>query len=94
VRKVIKVSKVGNIAGIYVNSGRIARTAKVRLIRDGIELYSGNIASLRRFKDDEKEVTAGYECGIKIENYDDIKEGDTIEAFTIHKIAQKLDARA
>ncbi len=94
VRKVIRVSRVGNIAGTYVNSGRITRTAGVRLIRDGIELYSGNIASLRRFKDDEKEVAAGYECGIKIENYDDIKEGDTIEAFIIHEIAQKLDTRA
>jgi len=94
VRKVIRVPKVGNIAGTYVNSGRITRTAGVRLIRDGIELYSGNIASLRRFKDDEKEVAAGYECGIKIENYDDIKEGDTIEAFIIHEIAQKLDTRA
>jgi len=94
VRKVIKVSKVGNIAGTYINSGRITRNSNVRLIRDGIELFSGNIASLRRFKDDEKEVAAGFECGIKIENYDDIKEGDVIEAFIIHEIAQKLDARA
>jgi len=70
------------------------RSSNVRLVRDGIEIYTGRISSLRRFKDDEKEVAAGFECGIKIDNYDDVKEGDTIEAFVIHEIAQKLNANA
>jgi translation initiation factor IF-2 len=90
IRKVIKVPKIGNVAGCYVSNGRIERTANVRVIRDGIEVYSGKINSLRRFKDDEREVAAGFECGIKIENFDDIKEGDVVEAFVIHEIAQKL----
>ncbi len=91
VRKVFRVSKIGSIAGVYVTSGRIARTDNVRLIRDGIEIYSGKIESLKRFKEDAKEVPQGYECGIKIENFDDIKEGDVIEAYVIHEIAKKLD---
>jgi translation initiation factor IF-2 len=94
IRKVIRVPRVGNVAGSYVTDGRIDRTANVRVIRDGIELYTGKIGSLRRFKDDEREVAAGFECGIKIENFDDVKEGDTIEAYVIHEIAQKLDTKA
>lgn len=94
VRKVIRVPKVGNIAGSYIVNGKIMRSSNVRLVRDGIEIYTGRISSLRRFKDDEKEVAAGFECGIKIDNYDDVKEGDTIEAFVIHEIAQKLNANA
>ena len=94
IRKVIRVPKVGNIAGCYVNSGRVERTANVRLIRDGIVLHSGKIGSLRRFKDDEKEVASGFECGIKIDNFDDVKEGDSIEAYVIHEIAQKLKTKA
>ena len=91
VRKVFKVSKVGSIAGAYVNSGKISRTDNVRILREGIELYSGKIESLKRFKEDTREVQQGYECGIKVENFDDIKEGDIIEAYVIHEIAQKLD---
>jgi len=91
IRKVFKVSKVGSIAGAYVNSGKISRTDNVRVIRDGIEIYSGKIESLKRFKEDAREVQQGYECGIKIENFDDIKEGDIIEAYVIHEIAQKLN---
>jgi translation initiation factor IF-2 len=94
IRKVIRVPKVGNIAGCYVNSGRVERTANVRLIRDGIVLHAGKIGSLRRFKDDEKEVASGFECGIKIDNFDDVKEGDSIEAYVIHEIAQKLKTKA
>ena len=94
IRKVIRVPKIGNVAGSYVNSGRIERTANVRVIRDGIVLYSGKIGSLRRFKDDEREVASGFECGIKIDNFDDVKEGDNIEAYVIHEIAQKLDTKA
>lgn len=91
IRKVFKVSKVGSIAGAYVNSGKISRTDNVRVIRDGIEIYSGKIESLKRFKEDAREVQQGYECGIKVENFDDIKEGDIIEAYVIHEIAQKLN---
>ncbi len=92
VRKVFRVPKVGTVAGCYVTSGRISRNDNVRIMRDGIEIYSGKLASLKRFKDDVKEVQSGYECGLKVENYEDIKEGDQIEAFVVHKIAQKLDA--
>jgi len=94
IRKVIRVPKIGNVAGCYVNSGRVERTANVRLIRDGNVLHSGKIGSLRRFKDDEKEVASGFECGIKIVNFDDVKEGDSIEAYVIHEIAQKLNTKA
>ncbi|MFW6138886.1 MAG: translation initiation factor IF-2 [Spirochaetota bacterium] len=93
VRQVFKVPKIGNVAGCYVNSGRIPRNAKVRVIREGIEVYSGGISSLKRYKEDEKEVAAGYECGIKIDNFDDIKEGDTLEAFIIHEIKQTLNSK-
>jgi translation initiation factor IF-2 len=94
VRQVIRVPRIGNIAGSYVNNGKVPRTANIRVIRDGIAIYSGKIASLKRFKEDEKEVAAGFECGIRVENFDDIKEGDTIEAYVVHEIAQKLDTRA
>ncbi len=94
VRQVIRVPKIGNVAGSYVNSGRIERTANIRVIRDGIVLYSGKISSLRRFKDDEREVASGFECGIKIDNFDDVQEGDNIEAYVIYEIAQKLDTKA
>ena len=92
VRKTFKVSRIGTIAGSYVNSGRIARGDNVRIIRDGVEIYTGKIEGLKRFKDDAKEVASGFECGIKVENYDDLKDGDVIESFVIHEIAQKLDA--
>jgi len=92
VRKVFRVPKIGNVAGTYITTGRINRGDNVRLIRDGIELYSGKISSLKRFKEDTKEVAAGFECGIKMENYDDIKEGDIIEAFVVHEIAKKLES--
>lgn len=89
IRQVIKVSKVGNIAGSYVTDGSIKRDCGIRLIRDGIVIYEGKLASLKRFKDDAKEVSAGYECGITIENYNDIKEGDIIEGFTMEEVARK-----
>jgi translation initiation factor IF-2 len=94
VRAVFKVPKQGNVAGSYVKSGRIQRGDKVRIVRDGIELYSGTISSLRRFKEDAREVTEGFECGIKVENFDDIKEGDVLETFVVHEIARKLETKA
>ena len=83
IRQVIKASKIGNIAGCYVTDGSIKRNCGIRLIRDGIVIYEGKLASLRRFKDDVKEVNAGFECGLNIENYNDIKEGDIIEGYVM-----------
>lgn len=86
VREIYKVSKVGTIAGCYVVSGSIVRNGGVRIIRDSIVVYSGKIGSLKRFKDDAKEVKAGYECGITIENYNDIKVGDVLECFVMEEV--------
>jgi translation initiation factor IF-2 len=90
VRATFRVPKLGVIAGCYVTSGTIPRDAKVRLVRDGMIVYEGRIASLRRFKDDVRDVASGYECGIGIENFQDIKEGDVIEAFEIHEVARTI----
>ncbi|CAG2132570.1 translation initiation factor IF-2 [Staphylococcus epidermidis] len=86
VRQTFKVSKVGTIAGSYVTEGKITRNAGVRVIRDGIVLFEGELDTLKRFKDDAKEVAKGYECGITIEKYNDLKEGDIIEAFEMVEI--------
>lgn len=90
VRKIFKVSKVGNIAGCYVKSGKILRNSLVRLIRDSVVLYDGKIATLRVVKDDVKEVKAGFECGIRIAGFDDIKVDDVIESYEIQHIARTL----
>lgn len=89
IRQVIKVSKVGNIAGCYVTDGYIRRDCGIRLIRDGVVIYEGKLASLKRFKDDAKEVSSGYECGMTIENYNDIKEGDIIEGYIMKEVERK-----
>ena len=89
IRQVIKASKVGNIAGCYVTDGSIKRNSGIRLIRDGIVVYEGKLASLRRFKDDVKEVNSGFECGLNIENYNDIKEGDIIEGYVMEEVEKK-----
>lgn len=89
IRQVIKASKIGNIAGCYVTDGSIKRNCGIRLIRDGIVVYEGKLASLRRFKDDVKEVNAGFECGVNIENYNDIKEGDIIEGYVMEEVEKK-----
>jgi translation initiation factor IF-2 len=86
VRTTFKVSKVGTIAGCYVTDGKITRDSTVRLIRDGVVSYEGKIDALKRFKDDAKEVSAGYECGITLEKFNDIKEGDIIEAYIMEEI--------
>ena len=86
VRQTIKVSKVGTIAGSYVTEGKMQRDAGVRIIREGIVVFEGELESLKRFKDDAKEVAKGYECGITIKNYNDVKEGDIIEAFVMEEI--------
>ncbi len=91
VKQTFKISKVGTIAGCLVRDGKIAKTSQCRLIRDGIVVYTGELASLKRGKDDVKEVSAGMECGIGIEKFNDLKVGDSIEAFVITEIKQKLD---
>lgn len=90
VRETFKISKVGTIAGCMVKEGKLTRNAKVRVIRDGIVVYSGELGSLKRFKDDVKEVAAGYDCGLNINGYNDIKVGDIIEAYTIVEIKRSL----
>ncbi|MBT7528986.1 MAG: translation initiation factor IF-2 [Flavobacteriaceae bacterium] len=90
VRETFKISKIGTIAGCMVTTGKIFRNCGVRLIRDGVVIYSGELASLKRFKDDVKEVAKGYDCGIQIKNYNDLKEGDIIEGFQQVEIKKKL----
>jgi translation initiation factor IF-2 len=91
VRETFKIAKVGTVAGCFVTEGKILRNARARLIRNGIVIYDGKIASLKRFKDDVKEVEAGLECGIALENYNDIKVGDIIEAYNILEVKRKLE---
>lgn len=90
VLETFKISKVGTIAGCIVRDGKISRTSKVRVIRDGIVIYTGDLGSLKRFKDDVKEVAKGFECGLNIANYNDIKEGDIIEAFEEVEVKKTL----
>lgn len=89
IRNTFKVPGVGIVGGAYVTDGKVVRNEQIRLVRDGIVIHEGKIASLKRFKDDAKEVAQGYECGIGIENYNDIKEGDIIECFTMEEIERK-----
>jgi translation initiation factor IF-2 len=90
VRKVFKITKTGTVAGCMVTQGVVKRGAEARLVRDNIVVWTGKLSSLRRIKDDAKEVAEGMECGISLENYQDIKEGDKIEAFEIEEQKQKL----
>jgi translation initiation factor IF-2 len=89
IREIFKVPGVGTIGGAYVTEGKVQRSAEVRIVRDGIVVHEGKISSLKRFKDDAREVAAGYECGIGIENYNDIKEGDVVEAFVMEEIERE-----
>ena len=90
VREVFQIPKVGNIAGCYVTDGKIERGQNLRLLREGIVVFEGKNSSLRRFKDDVKEVQAGYECGIGIENFNDIKVGDTIDCYYLEEIKPEI----
>ncbi|MES2778520.1 MAG: translation initiation factor IF-2 [Bacteroidota bacterium] len=90
IRQVMKITKVGTIAGCYVTDGKIFRNSKIRLIRDGVVVFSGELESLKRFKDDVKEVGYGYECGVAIKNYNDLKEGDYIEAYEEVEVKRTL----
>ena len=90
IREVFKITKVGTIAGCFVNEGKIFRSSRIRVIRDGIVVYTGELGSLKRFKDDAKEVSSGLECGLNIERFNDIKVGDIVEAFNEFEVKKKL----
>ena len=84
------ITKVGTVAGCIVKEGKLKRSSKIRLIRDGIVIYSGDLGSLKRFKDDVKEVTTGFECGLNITNYNDVKIGDLVEAYEEVEVKKTL----
>ncbi len=86
IRQIFKVSSVGTIAGCYVLSGKVSRNAGIRVIRDNIVIHDGKLISLKRFKDDVKEVDKGYECGLQIENYNDLVEGDQLEVYIMEEV--------
>lgn len=88
VRQTIHVPNVGTIAGSYVQDGTVTRNSQIRVVRDGIVVFEDKISSLRRFKDDVKEVQQGYECGIGLEKFNDIKEGDILEAYVMEEVAR------
>ncbi|MEI5987028.1 translation initiation factor IF-2 [Dehalobacter restrictus] len=90
VRQIFKVPKAGTVAGSYITDGKIHRSDKIRVIRDGVVVHEGDLESLRRFKDDAKEVAEGYECGIGLKNFNDLKEGDILEAFTMEEVKREL----
>ena len=90
IRQVFKISKVGSIAGCMVLSGKVTRNAKVRLLRDGIVKYDGELESLKRFKDDVKEVTKGYECGLNLKGFNDLEENDQLEIYEEVAVKKKL----
>jgi translation initiation factor IF-2 len=90
VRATFRVPNVGVVAGCYVTDGKVARNAELRLLRNNVVIHEGKISSLRRFKDDVREVSQGYECGIGIERFNDVKEGDEIEVFVLKEVKRTL----
>ena len=86
IRTTFRVSGVGTIGGAYVTDGKIQRNSKVRVVRDGIVIHEGELGSLKRFKDDAKEVNSGYECGLSIDKFNDIKDGDVVEAYVMEQV--------
>ena len=90
IRQVYRISKVGSVAGCMVLDGVIKRTASARLLRDNVVVWTGELESLKRFKDDVREVKAGFECGLSLKGYDDIKEGDQLEVFEMQEVARTL----
>jgi translation initiation factor IF-2 len=88
VRATFRASRIGTIAGIYVTSGVVRRSSQVRLLRDGTVVYDGNIGSIRRFEEDVREVASGFECGLVLDGFNDIKEGDTAEFYELRKVAR------
>jgi translation initiation factor IF-2 len=91
IRETFKISKVGTIAGCFVTDGEIKRSSKVRVIREGVVVYTGTLGSLKRFKDDVKEVKRGFECGLNVDRFNDIKVGDVVEAFEEVEVKQTLE---
>jgi translation initiation factor IF-2 len=94
VRDTFRISKLGTIAGCYVTDGVIARSGRARLVRNGVVVYDGDISSLKRFKDDAREVREGFECGIGIANFNDVKVGDLIECYKVEEFARTLAGTA
>ena len=90
VRQVFRISKVGTVAGCYVQEGLVRRSAQVRVLRDNVVIHTGEIDSLKRFKDDVREVKAGFECGMSLKNFQDLKVGDQFEAFEVLEVARTL----
>ncbi len=90
IRQIFRVPKIGSVAGCMVVDGLVKRTAQARLLRDNVVIWTGELASLKRFKDDVKEVKAGFECGLSLKGYDDIKEGDQLEIFEVQEVARTL----
>jgi translation initiation factor IF-2 len=90
IREIFKASKIGTIAGCYVLDGLIRKNSKIRLLRDNVVIYDGELDSLKRFKDDIKEVKSNFECGLSIKNYNDMKAGDQIEVYELVEVARKL----
>jgi len=90
VRQVFRISKVGTVAGCYVQEGMVKRGAQVRVLRDNVVIHTGDIDALKRFKDDVREVKAGFECGMSLKNFQDLKEGDLFEVFEILEVARTL----
>ena len=91
VRETFKISGVGMIAGCFVRSGTIQRGQRIRIVRDSVEIYDGTMSSLKRFKDDVKEVKEGLECGVGVENFNDIKVGDVLETYRVEQVARTLE---
>ena len=90
IRETFKITKVGTIAGCFVTEGKILRNNKIRVIREGVVIYSGELGQLKRFKDDVKEVSKGYECGLNVDKFNDIKVGDQIESYMEVEVARSL----
>jgi translation initiation factor IF-2 len=90
IRQIFRVPKIGAVAGCMVVDGLVKRTASARLLRDNVVIWTGELSSLKRFKDDVKEVKAGFECGLSLKGYDDIKEGDQLEIFEVTEVARTL----
>jgi translation initiation factor IF-2 len=94
VRQIFTISGLGTVAGCSVVEGKLTRSARVRLVRDSVVVYTGALSSLKRFKDDVREVATGYECGLALDSYQDVKVGDVVEAFEVEQVARRLEAAA
>jgi translation initiation factor IF-2 len=94
VRQVFTITGMGQVAGCFVTDGKVVRGAKARLLRDNVVVHDGRLGTLRRFKEDVREVASGYECGLTLENYQDVKVGDVVEAYDVEQVARRLGPAA